>query len=672
MADEKSSIYKEVPSDEPVLHTVAHGLVTKPEARDVVQMMGEREVQAHLIELGRPSASSDGSVLSSDDGSDPDHPRPTAEELASLHRVTDKLPLAAIFIVLTEFSERFTYYGLSGPFQNYIQFPYNPGTGEQTGAIGAGQQTATGLTTFFQFFCYITPIFGAILADQYLGKFRAITLFSGVYIVGLLILTLTSIPSAIHAGAALPGLIVAMIVIGFGTGGIKSNVSPMVAEQYTRTKPFVKVTKKGEKVVVDPTITVNSIFNWFYWSINVGSLSAIATTTLERYVDFWPGYLMTILMFILGTAVFILGRRTYRQVPPEGSIIVKAFRVITVGVRRNRTHKSTVAHTTALRSSAHSSPSMPTDKSDEKAAVTTVGKDDSSSSSASEEEVAAMGPANGVSTTTSVLKPNWLDYARPSLMTGEEARALKVSWDDAFVSDLRRTLKACKVFLFYPVYWVCYSQITNNLLSQAATMNTGGVPNDIMNNIDPLALVVLIPIFDRGIYPGLRKIGINLKPIRRIFLGFVFAAMAMAYTAIVQHIVYSTGPNYDHPLVDNDGNPTTTPNDITVALQVPSYLFIAISEIFASITGLEYAYIKAPESMKSIVMSLFLFTNAGGSILSFAFLPALYDPFIQYMYTIIACIMMATAFIFLYCFNHYDTDVTMGDTFVGKDEEQQP
>ncbi|KAJ1984436.1 peptide transporter ptr2 [Dimargaris verticillata] len=662
MADEKSSSYRGVPGDEPVLHTVTHGLVTKPEARDVVQMMGEREAQAHIVEEGRPSAAGSGRALSSEDENDPDHPRPTTEELTSLRRVTDKLPLAAIFIVLTEFSERFTYYGLSGPFQNYIQFPYNPGTGEQTGAIDAGQQTATALTTFFQFFCYITPIFGAIIADQYLGKFRAITLFSGVYIVGLIILTLTSIPSAIHAGAALPGLIVSMIVIGFGTGGIKANVSPMVAEQYTRTKPFVKQNKKGEKVVVDPTITVNSIFNWFYWAINVGSLSAIATTTLERYVDFWPGYLMTLLMFILGTGVFILGRRTYRQVPPEGSIIVKAFRVIAVGVRRNRTHKATVAHTTTLSSPAHS-PSLSADKSDEKAVVA-VNKDDLSSSS----EI-VLGP-NGITATTSTLKPTWLDYARPSLMTGEEARQFKVSWDDAFVSDLRRTLKACKVFLFYPVYWVCYSQITNNLLSQAATMNTGGVPNDIMNNIDPLALVVLIPIFDRGIYPGLRKVGINLKPIRRIFLGFVFAAFAMAYTAVVQHVIYNTGPNYDHPLVDNDGNATTTPNDITVALQVPSYLFIAISEIFASITGLEYAYTKAPESMKSIVMSLFLFTNAGGSILNFAFLPALYDPFIQYMYTIIACIMIATAFIFLYCFNHYDNDVSMGDTFVGRDEEE--
>ena len=29
---------------------------------------------------------------------------------------------------------------------------------EQPGAMGKGQQTATALTTFFQFWCYITPV----------------------------------------------------------------------------------------------------------------------------------------------------------------------------------------------------------------------------------------------------------------------------------------------------------------------------------------------------------------------------------------------------------------------------------------------------------------------------------------------------------------------------------
>ena len=165
---------------------------------------------------------------------------PTVEELSTLEHVADQIPLAAWLIVICEFCERFAFMGLSGPFQNYIQFP-EPGPNEkQPGALGRGHQTATLLTTFFRFLCYLTPIGGAILADQFWGKYKTILIGCQIYAIGLIILVATSIPAAIHAGIAFPGLIVAMIVLGFATGGVKSNVSPLMAEQYTRTKPIVR------------------------------------------------------------------------------------------------------------------------------------------------------------------------------------------------------------------------------------------------------------------------------------------------------------------------------------------------------------------------------------------------------------------------------------------------
>lgn len=49
------------------------------------------------------------------------------------------------------------------------------------------------------------------------------------------------------------------------------------------------------------------------------------------------------------------------------------------------------------------------------------------------------------------------------------------------------------------------------------------------------------------------------------------------------------------------------------------YILIAISEIFASITGLEYAFTKAPKNMRSLVMSLYLFMSAISSAIGEAF-----------------------------------------------------
>lgn len=97
-----------------------------------------------------------------------------------------------------------------------------------------------------------------------------------IYTAGVLILFATSLPTAIEHGAALGGLIAAMvtasndcgsnrlthsqIIIGIGTGGIKSNVSPLIAEQYRGTKQTIRIEKSGERVIVDPGVTIQRIY----------------------------------------------------------------------------------------------------------------------------------------------------------------------------------------------------------------------------------------------------------------------------------------------------------------------------------------------------------------------------------------------------------------------------
>lgn len=155
-----------------------------------------------------------------------------------------------------------------------------------------GKSTASSLQYFFQFWCYVTPIFGAIVADAWIGRFNAICLFSFIYLIGLTLMLGTSFPASLNAGAGFPGLLVTMIILGIGTGGIKSNVSPLIAEQYTETKFRIKTLKSGEVVVVSPTVTIQSLYNIFYWCINIGSLSAIATVWMEKLIDFWAAFLL--------------------------------------------------------------------------------------------------------------------------------------------------------------------------------------------------------------------------------------------------------------------------------------------------------------------------------------------------------------------------------------------
>jgi POT family proton-dependent oligopeptide transporter len=471
--------------------------------------------------------------------------------------------------------------------------------------MGKGQQTATALNTFFQFWCYVTPILGAIIADQYWGKYKTILVFSTIYFFGLLILTLTSIPQAIDAGATFPGFIVSVIVIGLAAGGIKANVSPLVAEQYGVTKPFIRTiypknsskyaADEGDlpsngatsanagavtRVIVSPQATYQKLFNMFYWGINCGSLAAIATVVIEQQVGFWASFLLPTLVFIPCIGIVLAGKKHYVKNPPRGSIFIEVFKIIKLAFKHG----------------------------------------------------------------LEGCKPSKLAITNPDL-------AGSVTWDDIFIDELRRTFRACVVFCWYPIYWVCYSQMTSNMVSMAATMQTGNVPNDIMQNINPLTLVLFIPIMDRFVYPALRKMGIPLRPIMRITLGFVFAALAMAYTAGIQALIYSTGPYFEDPSGTNK-------NDVSAGLIVPAYVLIGISEIFASITGLEYAYKKAPEKMKSLVMAIFLFMNCFGSLLGFSLVSVAYNPKLKWMYAGIAIAMGVCAPIFYWCHGKNDaTDV---------------
>lgn len=512
----------------------------------------------------------------------PDGGEPTEIEKKSLRHIAENLPLSAWLVAIVELSERFTYYGMQGLFQNYVERPLDGSEG--TGALGMGHQGATGLTTFFQFWCYVTPIIGAIIADQYLGKYKTIVLFCGVYMTGLLILVCTSIPGALANGAGLGGFIVAILIIGLGTGGIKSNVAPLIADQYKRKKMALSTTKKGERVIIDPALTIQRIYMIFYGCINIGSLSLLATPYMEMYIGFWSAFLLCLCMFIVGTTVLLLGRKFYVVRPPQGSIITDAFRSLWIMIK-NRNMDAP--------------------------------------------------------------KPSWQAEHR-----GESATV--VPWDDHFIDEVKRALVACRVFAFYPIYWVVYGQFSSNFVTQAGQMKGHGIPNDLMQNFDPISIIVFIPLLETLVYPLMRRMKIPFRPITRISLGFVVASLAMVYAAIVQHLIYAAGPCYEHPMACPaamvDG--VAQGNNVHIAIQTPAYVLIGISEIFASVSGLEYAYTKAPPSMKSFVQSMYLLTNAFGSAIAEALTPAAYDPAILWMFVGVACASFLVGVVFYALFRH--------------------
>ncbi|KAF9535178.1 peptide/h+ symporter protein [Crepidotus variabilis] len=500
----------------------------------------------------------------------------TRHEFDTLRHMPDRLPYTAWLVVFVEFAERWTYYGTTNIYNNYIRAPLPRGShtgavvdpGDRAGngsagALGKGQQISFALRTFNTFFVYITPILGAIIADSKWGRYKTIMVFSIVCLLGHVILVSSASPASLkNPDTAMGILALAIVVMGVGAGAIKSNVSPMVAEQY-QGKLRKATLKSGETVLMSPEVTIQSIYLWFYAAINLGSSGAISASFLARDHGYWVAFMVPTGIFVLVPIVLFVGKKQYIKTPPRGSIILETIRVIRI----------------------------------------------------------ALGPAmsfNPANTIRAIKAPTFWDPARPSSYAAGKAPAA-ITWDEEFVGEVARTCNACAVFLFFPFYWLCYSQIDGNLGTVAASMTLHGTPNDLIQNLNPISLIIMIPIFDYFIYPFLRRRGINFTPIKRIYAGFIVAGLAMLYAAVLQHFIYKTSPCHDNlPSACMSADKETLASPINVWIVAGPYILVALSEIFASITSLEYAFTKAPTRMKSVVMAFSQFQTALSSCLNFA------------------------------------------------------
>jgi POT family proton-dependent oligopeptide transporter len=176
--------------------------------------------------------------------------------------------------------------------------------------------------------------------------------------------------------------------------------------------------------------------------------------------------------------------------------------------------------------------------------------------------------------------------------------------------------------------------MVNNLTSQAATMDLDGVPNDILTNFNPLALIIFIPIFDRIVYPLMRRVGIRITPLRRITAGFWVAACSMITAAVTQYYIYKTNPCGMQANTCLDKYNKHSP--ISVWVQALTYILGGISEILASITSLEFAFTKAPKNMRSLIQAVALFMNAFSAAIGQAFVGLSSDPLLTWNYTTVA------------------------------------
>ncbi|XP_055116661.1 solute carrier family 15 member 2 isoform X2 [Symphalangus syndactylus] len=365
-------------------------------------------------------------------------------------------PLSIAFIVVNEFCERFSYYGMKAVLILYFLY-----------FLHWNEDTSTSIYHAFSSLCYFTPILGAAIADSWLGKFKTIIYLSLVYVLGHVIKSLGALPilggQVVHTVLSLIGL----SLIALGTGGIKPCVAAFGGDQFE------------EKHAEERT----RYFSVFYLSINAGSLiSTFITPMLRGDVQCFgedcyalafgvPGLLM-----VIALVVFAMGSKIYNKPPPEGNIVAQVFKCIWFAISNRFKNRSG---------------DIPK-------------------------------------------RQHWLDWAAEK-------------YPKHLIMDVKALTRVLFLYIPLPMFWALLDQQGSRWTLQAIRMNGNlgffVLQPDQMQVLNPLLVLIFIPLFDFVIYRLVSKCGINFSSLRKMAVGMILACLAFAVAAAVEIKINEMAPD---------------------------------------------------------------------------------------------------------------------------------
>ncbi|XP_048388619.2 solute carrier family 15 member 1-like [Stegostoma tigrinum] len=374
-------------------------------------------------------------------------------------------PISIFFIVVNEFCERFSYYGMRAVLVLYLRY-----------FLRWSEDFSTAIYHAFVALCYLTPILGAIIADSWLGKFKTIIYLSIVYTIGQLVISISSIADitdsnndghpddpAVHIALAMIGL----ILIALGTGGIKPCVSAFGGDQFEEHQE----SQRGR------------FFSIFYLSINAGSLISTVITPILRGQNCGrvpqacyplafgvPAALMAVALI-----VFIGGSSLYKKSTPQGNIMLKVSKCIWFALKNRFRHRS------------------------------------------------KRYPK----------REHFMDWATEK-------------YDEHLIAEVKMVLRVLFLYLPLPMFWALFDQQGSRWTFQATRMdgNFGGIDiqPDQMQTVNPILILILVPVVDGIVYPLIAKCNFDFTPLRRMTVGMFLAALAFVAAALVQIQIDKTLP----------------------------------------------------------------------------------------------------------------------------------
>ncbi|THU66442.1 hypothetical protein C4D60_Mb05t14180 [Musa balbisiana] len=178
--------------------------------------------------------------------------------------------------------------------------------------------------------CFLTPLFGAVVADTYWGNHKTILYSLVVYLLGMITITSSAFSASSKLYQCEGGscqtasslLFCGLYLVAIGSGGVKAALLPFGAEQFDDENPLERE-KKG------------AFFGWFYLCITLGALtSGIFIVWIQENIDWGLGYGIATFCMASALAAFVLGTPSFRRRLPSGSPLQSILQVLVASYKK--------------------------------------------------------------------------------------------------------------------------------------------------------------------------------------------------------------------------------------------------------------------------------------------------------------------------------------------------
>lgn len=202
--------------------------------------------------------------------------------MADVHNKQDTAffgqPFALANLFGVEMWERFSFYGMQGILIYYLYYSVSDG------GLGLAESSATSIVGAYGGTVYLSTILGGWVADRLLGSER--TLFYSAVMIMFGHIALAVLPGLLGVG-------VGLVLVAFGSGGLKANATSLVGDLY------------GEH-----DNRRDAGFSLFYMGINIGAFVGPLLTGLAwDTFGFHAGFGLAAIGMAAGLIQYTLGRK---------------------------------------------------------------------------------------------------------------------------------------------------------------------------------------------------------------------------------------------------------------------------------------------------------------------------------------------------------------------------